>query len=377
MTGVFWVHRETIDQTRGNMVGFKALFPDMKRTLGLDIGSSSIKLVEILDTPNGHHLSHFSQIPLERGVIVEGSIRDGNILGDRIRQLFRMSSCKTKRVVTSLPGHMIFVKRATFPTMAEDEFREMISDEAGYYLPFDSVNDVSFDFQILGEREGHPGRMEVVLVAVKKDVIQSYIDTLEQAGLKPCIIDVDSFALETMYEANYDFEDADVIALINIGSSMTNINVVKGGTSIFTRDIPVGGQSITESIQERLGVTFDEAERIKIEAATVDRQDADCIKVDPLDYAEPLFMEIERSIDYFRSTQGGAYIKDAILSGGSAKIRGITEILSRRLRIETQIVKPIQGIAYNDQVFHPTTLDDIGPIAALGIGLALRRAGDR
>lgn len=377
MTGAFFGHRETLDQTRGAMFRCKALWPDMKGTLGLDIGSSSIKLVEILDTPKGYYLSHLSQIPLEKGVIVEGSIRDGDILSGRIRQLFRMSSCKTKRVAASLPGHITIVKRATFPTMEEDEFREMISDEAGSYLPFDSAEDVSFDFQMLGEREGHPGQTEVVLVAVKKDVVQSYIDAIKQAGLEPCIIDADSFALETMYEANYDFEDTDAVALIHIGSSMTNINVLKGGTSLFTRDIPLGGQWITESIQERLGVTFDEAERIKIEADPLDCSEGDGRKMEPLDYGEPLFTEIERSIDYFRSTHGGTYIKDVILSGGSAKIRGITETLSRRLNVEAQIVKPFQGIAYSDRLFPQSTLDDIGPIVAVGIGLALRRTGDR
>jgi type IV pilus assembly protein PilM len=218
--------------------------------------------------------------------------------------------------------------------------------------------------------------MDVLLVAAKKKIVQSYVDVLEKAGLKPVIMDVDPFALETMYEFNYENENGDVVILLNIGASMTNINVLKGGSSIFTRDISMGGQHLTESIQEKLGVTFDEAERIKLEASNSDVQHPDSRLVNPLDYAEPLFAEIERSIDYFRSTHGGEYIKEVILSGGSSKINGITDALNQRLNIDTQIVRPLQNIDYHNK-FDAATMEDIGPVAALGIGLALRRMDDR
>lgn len=355
----------------------KGLLPDRKRTVGLDIGSSSIKLVEILDTSEGYLLNNFSQVPLEKGIIVEGSITDVQALSERIRGLFKISGCKTKRVVTSLPGHKVIAKKASFPTLGAEDLRQLVNDEAGNYLPFDDVKDVSFDFQILGESEGNPGQMDVVLVAAKKDVVQNYADAIQKAGLKAVIMDVDPFALEAMYDANYDFEEHDVVVLVNIGASITNINVVKGGQSIFTRDVSMGGQSITDSIQEKLGVPPEEAERIKIEAAKEGTPPAAGPRVDPLEFAEPLFMEIERSIDYFRSTHGGEYIKEVILSGGSAKISGIVETLTQRLNIDAQIVNPFQNITYNRKIFDPVTIEDIGPVAALGIGLALRRVDDQ
>jgi type IV pilus assembly protein PilM len=358
------------------MFSLKGLLPDRKRTVGLDIGSSSIKLVEVLDTSEGYLLNNYSQVPLEKGIIIEGVIQDAGVLSDRIRGLFKISGCKTKRVVTSLPGHKVISKKATFPTLEADDLRQLINDEAGNYLPFDDVKDVSFDFQILGESEGNPGQMDVVLVAAKKDIVQSYMDVIQKAGLKPVIMDVDPFALETMYDANYSYEEHDVVVLVNIGSSITNINVLKGGQSIFTRDVSMGGQSITDGIQEKTGVPFEEAERIKIEAAKEGDRPAGGAQVNPLEFAEPLFMEIERSIDYFRSTHGGEYIKDVILSGGSAKIGGIVDVLTQRLGIDAQIVNPFQNIAYNKKVFDPVTIEDIGPVAALGIGLALRRVDD-
>jgi type IV pilus assembly protein PilM len=359
------------------MLDLKSLLPDTKRTVGLDIGSSSIKLVEVLDVSQGYLLNTFAQLPLEKGVIEEGGIVDAKILQDKIRHLVKVSRCKTRKVVASLSGHKVIARRASFQNMEEEDLRQLINDEGANYLPFDDIKAINFDFQILGDSESGPGQVDVILVAAKKDVVQSYVDVIEKAGLKPVIVDVDSFALETMYEANYDFEDNDVVVLINMGASMTNINVVKGGKSIFTRDIPTGGHFITESIQEKLGVTFEEAERIKIEAATVDPRESSGMRVDPLDFTETLFMEIERSIDYFRSTHGSEYIKEVILSGGSAKIAGISDALSQRLGIETRLVNPFQNIAYNTKIFNSATIGDIGPEAALGIGLALRRVGDR
>ena len=358
------------------MFSLRELLPDTKHTVGLDIGSSAIKLVEILDVSEGYLLSNFSQISLERGVIVEGAIVDGDILCEKIRRLFKTAGCKTKKIVTSLSGHKVIARKAVFQTMSEEDLRQLINDEAGNYLPFDDVKDVSFDFQILGDSEGNPGQMDVLLVAAKKNIVQGYVDILEKAGLRPTIMDVDSFALETMYEANYDNENGDVVVLVNIGASMTNINVLKGGGSIFTRDISMGGQQLTDSIQEKLGVTFEEAERIKIEATKGDAQSLGSLRVDPLEHAEPLFAEIERSIDYFRSTHGGEYIKEVVLSGGSAKINGIVDVLTQRLNIETQIVHPFQNIAYHKK-FDAANIEDIGPVAALGIGLALRRMDDR
>lgn len=351
----------------------RELLPDAKRTVGLDIGSSAVKLVEVMDGSEGYLLSNFSQIPLERGILAEGAIVDADALCDRIRRLFKSSGCRTKKVVVSLSGHKVIARKAAFRTMEEEDLRQLISDEAGNYLPFDNIQDVSFDFQILGESEGGPGQMDVVLVAAKKDIVQGYVSVLEKAGLRPLIMDVDSFALETMYEVNYDFEENDVVVLVNIGASMTNINVVKRGCSIFTRDISMGGHYITESIQERLQVTFEEAERIKIESSGAGASG----RVDPLEHAEPLFSEIERSIDYFRSTHGSEYIKEIILSGGSARINGIDGALAQRVSIETKIVRPFQNLAINRKQFNQAYLEEIGPVAALGIGLALRRVGDR
>ena len=359
------------------MFDLRDVFSNRKQLVGLDIGSSSLKLAEIQETPKGYVLNRFSQISVPKGVIVDSVLAEQEELSSRIKELFNLSGCRAKGIVTSLSGHSVIVKKVSFTTMEEGELRELIRDEASKYLPFDNMEGVNFDFQILGENEYNPNLMEVLLVAAKKDIIDGYTWAITNAGLSPIIMDVDSFALETMYEENYDFEESDVAVIVNIGASITNINVVKHGMSIFTRDFTMGGNAVTEAIQNKLSVTFEEAEKIKIEGAAEMAASANEPGDDILSCAEPICMEIERSVDYFRSTSGGGDIKQVLLSGGGAKIPGIAPELTQRLNIETEIINPFRKIDYNRKVLDAATIEKIGPIAAVGVGLALRKIGDK
>lgn len=361
-----------------NLDIFKSLFPASKELVGLDIGSHSLKLVEIMEMPKkGYVLNRFSQIPLVKGVVVDGVPVEQQELAQKIKEVFKQSKCKKKGIVTSLSGHSVIVKKVSFPAMEENELRELIKDEVGKYLPFENTEEVSFDFQILGENDFNPSQMDVILVAAKNDIVEAYTDAIKEAGFSAVIMDVDSFAIETMYEENYEFEESDMVVLINMGASITNINVVRGGTSVFTRDFTLAGNSITEAVQQKLGVDFDEAERLKIEGTGGSESEQQEFNNNLLAYADPICTEIERSVEYFRSTYGGEYIKQILLSGGSALIPGIAGDLSQRLGIEAEIANPFRKIDYNQKAFDPETIERIGPIAAVGIGLALRKVGDR
>ncbi|MGZ3606601.1 MAG: type IV pilus assembly protein PilM [Syntrophales bacterium] len=355
----------------------KNLVPASKSLVGLDIGSSAIKLAEIVETPKGYVLSRFSKIPLATGVIVDGVPVEQQELAQKIKQLFKQSGCKRKSIVTSLSGHSVIIKKVNFSAMDETELRELIKDEAGKYLPFDSMEAVSYDFQILGENEFNPNQMDVIIVAAKNDIVNSYADTIQQAGYSTVIMVVDSFALETMYEENYDFEDNEMVVLVNIGASITNINVLRGGSSVFTRDFMLAGNSITEAIGQKMGISFEEAERIKIEGPDGDEAAEKEFRENLLYYAEPICSEIERSVDYFRSTYGGEYLKRILLSGGSARIPGIVNDLTQRLSVETEIANPFRKIGYDAKALSQAAIEEIAPIAAVGIGLALRKVGDK
>lgn len=359
------------------MFNIMELFSSKKPLVGLDIGSSSLKLVEIEETQKGFVLNRYCQVPLPKGVIVDGVPVEHGELTAGIREIFKRSGCRRKGIVTSLSGQSVIVKKVSLANMEEAELRDLIRDEATKYLPFDSMEGVSFDFQILGGSDFNPNLMDVLLVAVKKDIIDNYVDVVKDAGLNLMILDVDTFALETMYEKNYEFEDEDVIVIINVGASITNINVVKNGTSVFTRDFALGGNSITDAVQNSLGVTFEEAETRKIEGQGGDAAAENAFRENLLAYAEPLCQEIERSVDYFRSTFGGGSIKCALLAGGGAKLPGLAAALTQRLNIPTELANPFRKIGYNAKNIDPSMLESIGPGAVVGVGLALRRLGDK
>jgi type IV pilus assembly protein PilM len=355
----------------------KGIFASKKDLVGLDIGSSSLKLAEILETRTGHILNHFSEISLDKGIIEDGVLIDPDALTEKIKALFKGTGLQRKAVVTSLSGHATIVKKVTLPTMEESGLRDLIHDEASKYLPFDNMNDVNYDFQILGQNEFNPNQMEVLLVAAKKDVIDSFTEAIENAGLTVMIMDVDTFSMETVYEANYDFDPADIVVMVNIGASITNINVVKGCLSIFTRDFTLAGNSITEAIQSSHSLTFEAAEAMKIKGPEANEMTRETFRGSLLSYADPICTEIERSIDYFRSTSGGDNVKKILLSGGIAAIPGIIADLTQRLGIETEILDPFKGIEYNKKVLSTERIDEIRPIAAIAVGLALRKVGDK
>jgi type IV pilus assembly protein PilM len=359
------------------MFDIKGLFSGGKQMAGLDIGSSCLKLMEIQDTPKGRVLTRFHRMPLARGVILDGAVALPEALTETIKALYKASGCQRRKVVISISGHAVIVKKVTFNQMSDEELRELIRDEAGKYLPFDDMGAVAYDFQILGENPYNPTQMEVLLVAAKKETVDGCTEAVQAAGLQPLIMDVDTFALETMYEENYDFEPEDVAVLTNIGASITNLNAVKGGVSIFTRDFALGGNAVTEALAENMGLSFEEAEKAKIEGIGDDEQSRDLFRQALLVHAEALCSEIERSVDYFRSTFGAENIKQILLSGGGAMIPGMADDLTRRLGVETEIINPFKKIICDKKALHQETAASIGPIAAVCVGLALRKMGDK
>ncbi|KQC07857.1 MAG: hypothetical protein APR62_05770 [Smithella sp. SDB] len=360
------------------MLNVKDIFSRKKSLVGLDIGSSSLKLGEIISGSRGHILNRFLQIPLPKGVIIDGVLADSSALSLKIKELFKNSGCKHKGIVTSLGGSSVIIKKVTLDQMNEEELRDLIRDEAGKYLPFDNMEDVYYDFQILGDNNYNPNQMDIIIVAAKKDVVNSYLEAITAAGLNVAIMDVAPFVLETVYETNYEFDNDEIVVIINIGASTTGINVVKGGMSIFTRDFALAGNAVTESLQEKYKLTFDEAEKIKIEGLPNGSEEDNLdLKNSILDFAKPICLEIERSIDYFHSTFGGEYVKRILLSGGSAKIPNLLTTLSEKLNVRAELIDPFLKIGYSKRNIDAKNIESIKPIAATAIGLGLRKIGDK
>ncbi len=346
-----------------------------KDVVGIDIGSSSIKLVELNRGKSGFKLQNLGISPLPPEAIVDGALMDSVTIIDGIRDLVSTTKTKRKDVVTSVSGHSVIVKKISLPFMTEAELEESIQWEAERYIPFD-INDVNIDFHMLGSSSENAELMDVVLVAAKKDIINDYQSVIVEAGLNPVIIDTDSFALENMLEINYDIDKDDTVAIANVGASITNINIVRNNTSSFTRDIFKGGNQITEEIQRQLHIDYEEAERIKVgdkgEAAFQPALQ-NVLKT----ASEALAVEIGNSLDFFQSTTTYEKVSKLYLSGGGSKIKDFDIVLQQQIGIPVEVANPFKRIEYSGKNFDMDYLREIGPIMAVAVGLASRRVGDK
>ena len=240
-----------------------------KGVVGLDVGSFAVKLVELKERKgNEFLLQRLGVEPLSPEAIVDGSIMDSSLVVDAIQKLGDETAVKNTNFATSLSGHSVIIKKIDLPAMAPEELAESIQWEAEQYIPFD-INDVKLDYVLVSDNEASD-QMEVLLVAVKRDKVNDYVSVISQAGRVPALVDVDAFAIQNAYEANYDVDPMKVIALVNMGSSVTNINILARGTTVFWRDISFGGNQFTEALQREFNLSFDQAEALK-RGESVDR----------------------------------------------------------------------------------------------------------
>jgi len=315
----------------------KRWFYRKSRVAGVDVGSRLLKLVELRGTTRGPQLAVYGQVPLPPGVIESGLVRDDVGLAAAVEALFRASGSRAVRVAAALPGTAAVVKRASFPRMGETAFRRHLAQEGERYLPVERAADVNFDFHILGGSPRDPGRMDVIVAAARKDVVERYVDAIEQGRRKVVLLDVDAFALERAYEANYDFGGADADALVHAGPSVTTVSVLRGGVSALVRSFPAGGVSVAGGRR-----------------------------------AETLAGEVERSLDYYRSTAGEPLLRRVLLSGGEVTAPAVREALAGRVRAPVGLFDPFRRIRRDREKFPEPYLDGIRPLAVAAVGLALR-----
>jgi type IV pilus assembly protein PilM len=345
-----------------------------KDTIGLDIGSSYLKVVQLKEKRGGYELDAFDMLPLPPELIVEGSIIDSLRLVDSIKELLKKARIKAKNCALGIAGHAsVIIRRITLPEMSQEELSESIKFEAEQYVPFD-IDDVNIDFQILGPTE-EVGQMDVMLVAVKKDIINEYLSVVREAGLNPVVVDVNAFSLGNMYEINYEIEPDRNVALVNIGAGTINLNILKGGVSVFTRDSSLGSNIHAEALQKEFNLSFEAAERLKAGEAVegVSEEQAHPVLAAA---SEELAGEIGRSLDYFRSTVFQEDVHEIVLSGGGALIRGFPELLAERVGLEVRLAEPFKNVNIPGK-FDIAFIDDVSCMAAVAVGLAIRRAGDR
>ncbi len=349
------------------------IFSKKIEPIALDIGSTFIKLVQLKGSGKNYQLVKFGMVPLPPEVIVEGAVMDAGRVVDAIKELLASQKVTTKEVVISVSGSSVIIKRVSVADMTDEELAESIKWEAEQYIPF-SIDDVNVDFQKLGAGATE-GQADVLLVAVKKDKINDYVNLVKEAGLEPVVMDVDAFALANMYELNYSVE-AGTTALLNIGASVMNINILKDGMSIFTRDITVGGNRYTEALQRDFGLTYEDAEKVK-RGEEVDGADKEQIAGVMSSVTDDIVAETQRSFDFFRSTTGSDKVSRVFVSGGCARVGNFTAVLSERLDVPVEIANPFKNIKVDAKRFESSVIEESAPLCAVAVGLAIRRPGDR
>ncbi len=343
--------------------------------IGLDIGSNSIKVVQLAPAKKGWKIIKLGTTQLPPEAIVDGSIIDSMTVIGAVKELIDRQEIKIKNCVSALTGHSVIIKKVNLPVMSEAELSESIQWEVEQYIPF-PITDVNIDFQILETGTEGKGQMEVMLVAVKKDVINDYSNVIKEAGLNPVIIDVDSFALENMFELNYPIVPNENVAIVNIGATIMSINILHSGVTIFTRAIPLGGNQFTEEIQKALGITFKDAETLKL-GGGVSGINKDNVPQIIGRISGNVAIEVKRSLDFFLGGAPGMFVSKIYLCGGGAMTKGLQAVIQERTALPVEMANPFANIEYNPKKFAPEYMKEIAPYFGVGVGLGIRKVGDR
>jgi type IV pilus assembly protein PilM len=350
--------------------------------VGLDIGSHAIKIAEIEHGKSGRTLKSLGIIDIDPEFMEDGAIKDTQAVADLIKMLLKQNKVREKKVAISVGGYSIIVKRINVQTMSEEQLLETIHYEAEQYIPFD-INDVNLDFQIIGENKNNKNQMSVLLVAAKKDLIDDYNSLVATAGRQARVIDVDAFALQNAFEASYlaedelaDEEDGEVIALIEVGAEKTSLNILKGASSLFMRDISMGCGQITHQIAAQIECSIAEAEEIKTGRLPDKMSEEDLAEI-LSGFSSEWTTEVRRAFDFFYSSFSENDISRIILSGGGANIDEIRSMLTEETEVPVEVINPFGNLNINHSKFDPTFLEQIAPQAAIALGLALRRVDDK
>lgn len=348
-----------------------------KNLVGVDIGSSAIKVAHLREGKKGYQLVNFGIEPLPPQTIVDGNVMNSGAVVDAAATVWRNSKVKLRDVALSISGHSVIIKKIPVPMMTDDELEEQIHWEAEQHIPFD-INDVEIDYEVLTKRDDQ-GQMDILLVAAKKDEINDYAQVAKEARLRPVVVDIDAFALQNCFEMNYGVDPSETVALLNVGASLTTINIVQGGVTMFTRDMASGGNGITEEIQKQLGVSFEEAEAYKTGGRGDSATDVVPEEVHGIvrQVVESLAGEIQRSLDFYLATSAGGDVDRIFVVGGTARLHSLVQAIEERARVPVEPLDPFRRVAMDERSPQAQLARQYAAHAAISVGLALRKDKER
>ena len=341
-----------------------------KNLVGVDIGSSSIKVCQVRELRKGHSLSRVAYMPLPPQTVVDGHVMNSGAVVEALAKIFHDHKIKQKDVAMSVSGQSVIIRKITVPLMTPAELEEQIQWEAEQHIPFD-IRDVHVDYEVL-RRRPEAGQMDLLLVAAKRDEINDYANIAKEAKLKPVVIDIDAFTVQNVFEIGRGLPQDQIIALINVGASLSSLNVVSSGVSAFTRDIANGGNAITEEIQKQLGVPYEQAEAYKSggeEGGMVPKQAIEIVS----GVCDNIAAEIQRSLDFFLATTGEGELSRIYLTGGSANLPQLVTAIERRARVPVEVFFPTEKMTVEPKDVDPLLVQARSAQLAVALGLALRK----
>jgi len=345
------------------------------KVLGLDIGTRVVKLVEVHRSRKQLQLAYVGCCPLPQGFITEKEIQQPEELANAIMTLYRNSNSKTTNVSLGVAGKSVITKQISLNSMTDQELEKLIPIEAEPYIPF-PMEDVNLDFVIIGDTPDKPGFMEVLLVAVKKDFLGQYIDLVTSLNLTPVVVDVDCYALEVMFDYCYPDVEEETVALINVGASLTNINILISGRSHFVRDVPLGGDLVTQDIMRLFNVDFIQAENIK-RGAKLGNISPTNLQVLIARNVDLLVSELKKTLEFFATNISRRSVESIFLSGGGAAIYGFSDALESQTGLPVSMVDPFRLVSVDPKQFDSEYLTSVGPSMAVAFGLSMRHERDK
>jgi type IV pilus assembly protein PilM len=342
-----------------------------KNLVGLDIGSSSVKAVELQRKGGRLELLSLGFENLQPDTIVDGQIMELNNVSNVINSIFNEHQIRTNRVAAGVSGHSVIVKNIVLPQMSEEELQESFSWHAEEHIPFE-IADVNLDYHVTGNSSD---ALQVLLAACKSDKIANVKQAIQLAGKNPVIVDVDAFALQNCYEVNYQPRVGEIVVLLNIGASTLNINILNGTRSVFVRDASVGGSQYTSLLQKELGLTFEQAEAVKRGYPLPDGIEPRPITPIIEAVSDSLALEVRKTMDFYRATaaeESETTIQKILVAGGGSKLPGLADYLAKRFEVPVEIFDPFRQISVDSRKFDPDYMREIVPEMAIAVGLALR-----
>ncbi len=338
--------------------------------VGLDIGSHTVKVCQLRPGKDGLELMALGNTVLPIDAVEDGRIQDDAAVGEAISRLFRNLKISERRVGVSVSGYSVIVKKISTEILSEQDLAAHIPTVAEQYIPFD-IKDVYLDYQDLHTISADKQRTDVLLIAAKKEIIDGYLQLLERLRLKPMLVDVDSFALENIYELTSGA--AENVALVDIGASTININIIAGGNSLLARDIVAGSRQITELIARRLGIDEAEAERLKLGLVPPGEHQKE-IEEMYLGTCTQWILEIKKNLDLYRAKNAANPVQKIVLSGGGSRVQGLEGFIKQETGLEVSHVNPFANIRFNPKKLDEDYVRNLAPEMAIAAGLAIRPA---